>query len=89
MVKIQTRNVTKKYRDKVYSYKQHVVILPIPSNGELAPFLDKQLCLKIKDDAAVAGETEQGVFAALDLPCPLPSEREIVEGKPVWLLPQK
>ena len=43
----------------------------------------------MKDDAAVAGETEEGVFEALGLPCSLPSEREIVEGKPVWMLPQK
>ena len=53
MVKIQTRNVTKKYRNKVYSYKQHIVILPLPTNEELAPFLDKQLYLKIKDDALI------------------------------------
>ncbi|HEX7482733.1 MAG TPA: hypothetical protein VF350_04635 [Candidatus Bathyarchaeia archaeon] len=39
----------------------------------------------IKDDVAIAGETEHGVFDALCLPHPLPSEREIVEGKPVWL----
>lgn len=37
----------------------------------------------IKDGMAVAGETEQGVFEALGLPCPLPSEREIVDSKPV------
>ena len=37
----------------------------------------------IKEGVAVAGESEQGVFAALGLPCPLPSERETVEGKPV------
>ena len=43
----------------------------------------------IKDGVAVAGETEQGVFEALGLPYPLPSEREIVDSKPVWLLPQK
>ena len=39
----------------------------------------------IKDGVAVAGETEQGVFEALGLPYPLPSEREIVNGKPVWM----
>ena len=42
----------------------------------------------IKDGVAIAGETEKGVFAALGLPYPLPSEREIVEGKPVWMLPK-
>jgi len=39
----------------------------------------------IKDGVAIAGETEQGVFEALGLPYPLPSEREIVESKPVWM----
>jgi DNA polymerase/3'-5' exonuclease PolX len=39
----------------------------------------------IKEGVAVAGETEQGVFDALGLTCPLPIEREIVEGKPVWM----
>ena len=39
----------------------------------------------IKDDVAVAGETEESVFSALDLPCPLPSMREIVDQKPIWL----
>ena len=43
----------------------------------------------IKDNNAIAGETEKGVFEALNLPCPLPSEREIVEGKPVWMPPEK
>jgi len=43
----------------------------------------------IKDDVAIAGETEHGVFDALCLPHPLPSEREIVEGKPIWLVSQK
>ncbi len=28
MVKIQTRIVIKKCRDKVYSYKQHTILLP-------------------------------------------------------------
>ena len=41
----------------------------------------------IKDGVAIAGETEQGVFEALGLPCPLPSKREIVDGKPVWMPP--
>ena len=43
----------------------------------------------IKDGVAVAGETEKGVFEALGLPYPLPSEREIVDSKPVWMPPQK
>jgi DNA polymerase (family X) len=43
----------------------------------------------IKEGVAVAGETEQGVFEALGLPYPLPSEREIVDSKPVWMPPEK
>ena len=39
----------------------------------------------IKDNNAIAGETEKGVFEVLGLPCPLPSEREIADGKPVWM----
>ena len=42
----------------------------------------------IKDGAIIAGEDEKGVFAALELPCPLPSERETADGKPVWMPPQ-
>lgn len=53
MVKIQTRTITKKYRDKVYSYKQHIVLLPLPSNKELTSFLDQQLDLKIIDDTLI------------------------------------
>jgi DNA polymerase/3'-5' exonuclease PolX len=43
----------------------------------------------IKDGVAIAGEIEMGVFAALGLRCPLPSERETVDGKPVWMLTQQ
>jgi DNA polymerase (family 10) len=43
----------------------------------------------IKEGMAVAGETEQSVFEALGLPYPLPSEREIVDSKPVWMPTQK
>jgi len=43
----------------------------------------------IKDTSVIAGETEKGVFEALGLPCPLPSEREIVDGKPVWMASEK
>jgi DNA polymerase (family 10) len=39
----------------------------------------------LKGDDVVAGESEEDVFTALDLPCPAPKEREVVEGKPVWL----
>jgi DNA polymerase/3'-5' exonuclease PolX len=43
----------------------------------------------IKDGVSIAGEYEKAVFEALGLPCPLPSEREIVEGKPAWMPTQK
>ncbi len=43
----------------------------------------------LKDGIALAGEDEKGVFAALDLACPMPTEREVVEGKPVWMPQQK
>ena len=43
----------------------------------------------IKDNCTVAGEIEKEVFEALGLLCPLPAEREIVNGKPVWLPPEK
>ncbi|MGZ4850649.1 MAG: hypothetical protein ACXV2C_04640 [Candidatus Bathyarchaeia archaeon] len=43
----------------------------------------------IKDNKAIAGETEKGVFEALDLPCPSPSQRETVDSKPVWMPPEK
>ena len=42
----------------------------------------------IKDAVPIAGEDEKGVFSALGLPCPLPTEREIVDSKPVWMPPQ-
>jgi len=43
----------------------------------------------LKDSKAIAGETEQGVFDALGLPHPMPSTRETVDGKPVWMLSPK
>ena len=39
----------------------------------------------IKDNNIVAGEDEKQVFEALDLTYPLPSQREIVDSKPVWM----
>jgi len=38
----------------------------------------------IKEGVAMAGETEESVFSVLDLPCPEPQQREIMDGKPVW-----
>ena len=42
----------------------------------------------IKDGVAIAGETEQGVFDALCLPYTLPTQREIADNKPVWMMPE-
>ena len=39
----------------------------------------------MKDTSVVSGKTEESVFEALGLHCPIPEEREIVNGKPVWL----
>jgi DNA polymerase (family 10) len=39
----------------------------------------------IKDAASIAGEDEKGVFGALGLPFPPPTEREIIDGKPAWM----
>ena len=39
----------------------------------------------MKDEAVVAGETEESVFSALGLQCPEPELREVVDGKPVWM----
>ena len=38
----------------------------------------------IKDKVTVAGETEESVFSALDLQCPRPQLRDVIDGKPVW-----
>jgi DNA polymerase (family 10) len=42
----------------------------------------------IKDGIVSAGETEESVFSALDLPCPPPTMRELVDQKPIWLTNQ-
>ena len=39
----------------------------------------------MKDEVAVAGESEESVFSALGLQCPLPQQREVTDGKPKWL----
>jgi len=39
----------------------------------------------VKEGSVIAGESEKGVFEALNLPCPSPSEREIVGSKPAWM----
>jgi DNA polymerase/3'-5' exonuclease PolX len=43
----------------------------------------------IKKGTIVAGKNEEEVFAALGLSYPLPSDREIVDNKPVWMPPQE
>jgi DNA polymerase/3'-5' exonuclease PolX len=39
----------------------------------------------LQNNKVIVGNTEESVFEKLDLPCPKPEEREIVNGKPVWL----
>ena len=80
------------YRAKPSTFGIHLLIRTgsAEHNMWLAAYaISKGMRLKyseglIKDSAAIAGEDEKGVFTALGLPCPLPSEREIVENKPVW-----
>jgi DNA polymerase/3'-5' exonuclease PolX len=80
------------YRAKPSTFGVHLLIRTgsAEHNMWLAAYaISKGMRLKyseglIKDSAAIAGEDEKGVFTALGLPCPLPSEREIVENKPVW-----
>ena len=43
----------------------------------------------IKDGNVIAGKDEKEVFTALDLPYPSPSEREVLENKPIWMSKQK
>lgn len=39
----------------------------------------------MKDEIAVAGETEESVFSALGIPCSEPQQREVINGSPIWL----
>ncbi len=41
----------------------------------------------MKDGVSFAGETEESVFSALDLPCPVPQLREVEDRKPKWQIP--
>jgi DNA polymerase/3'-5' exonuclease PolX len=43
----------------------------------------------IKEGNVIAGTEEKEVFTALDLPYPSPSEREVLENKPIWMSKQK
>ena len=84
------------YRAKLSTFGIHMLIRTgsVDHNMWLAGYaISKGMRIKyseglIKDGSAIAGETEKGVFEALGLPYPLPSEREIVDGKPVWMLPE-
>jgi hypothetical protein len=52
-IKIHKRKITKKYNEKVYTYEQYALVLPLKSNKELSSFVGRQLALDIKDDAIV------------------------------------
>ena len=39
----------------------------------------------LRGGVVVAGETEESVFSILDLPTPKPEQREVTDGKPLWL----
>jgi DNA polymerase/3'-5' exonuclease PolX len=43
----------------------------------------------IKEGTPIAGENEKEVFSALGLPYPFPTEREIIDNKPVWMPSQE
>lgn len=43
----------------------------------------------IREGTVIAGENEKEVFEVLNLPCPLPSEREIVDSNPIWMTSKK
>ncbi len=85
------------YRAKPSTFGIHLLIRTgsADHNMWLAGYaISKAMRLKyseglIKDASPIAGEDEEGVFAALGLPCPSSTEREIVDGKPVWITPKK
>jgi DNA polymerase/3'-5' exonuclease PolX len=85
------------YRAKPSTFGIHLLIRTgsADHNMWLAGFaFSKGMRLKyseglIKEGSAIAGEDEKGVFGALGLPYPLPSERETAEGKPVWMPSKK
>jgi DNA polymerase (family 10) len=85
------------YRAKPQTFSIHLLVRTGSADHNmwlLGYALSKGMRIKysqglIKDGVSVAGETEQGVFEALGLPYPLPTEREITDNKPVWMPPQK
>jgi DNA polymerase (family 10) len=82
------------YRAKPSTFGVHLLIRTGSAmhNMWLAAYaLSKGMRLKyseglIRDGRAVAGADERGVFAALGLPCLAPTQREIVEKKPAWMV---
>ncbi len=82
------------YRAKPSTFGIHLLIRTgsAQHNCWLAAYaISKGMRLKyseglIQDTDPIAGETEEGVFAALGLPCLLPNQREIADGKPIWIL---
>ena len=82
------------YRAKLSTFGIHMIIRTgsAEHNMWLAAFaISRGMRLKYsegltKDGYAIAGESEKAVFAALELPCPLPFQREIVDDKPIWML---
>jgi DNA polymerase (family 10) len=84
------------YRAKPSTYGIHMLVRTgsAEHNCWLAAYaMSKGMRLKyseglIQDSAPVAGEDEKGVFSALGLPCPLPNQREVVDGKPTWMQTQ-
>lgn len=81
------------YRAKPSTFGIHLLIRTGSAlhNCWLAGYaISKDMRLKyseglIKENSPIAGEDEKRVFLALDLPYPLPSEREILNDKPAWM----
>ena len=81
------------YRAQPKTYGIHLLIRTgsAEHNMWLAAYaISKGMRLKyseglIKEGNPIAGETEQGMFEALGLPYPAPSQREIANGKPLWM----
>ena len=84
------------YRAKPLTFGIHVLVRTgsADHNMWLAGYaISKGMRIKyseglIKEGVVIAGEDEKGVFEVLGLPYPLPFQREIVGGKPVWMSPQ-
>ncbi len=85
------------YRAKPSTFGIHLLIRTgsAQHNCWLAGYaISKEMRLKyseglIKEGKSIAGEDEQRVFSALGFPCPPPTEREIVDSKPVWMTKQR